>query len=550
MGQTTTVMRQLRRSLLRREADGMTDGQLLDYFLALRDDVAFEALVRRHGPMVLGVCRRVLRHVHDAEDAFQATFLVLARKAAGVRPRDRVGAWLHGVAYRTATKARALAARRKAREGRLRERALPAAAEHVPPDVPPLLDQELSRLPEKYRAPIVLCHLAGQTRGQAARRLGLSEGTLSSRLARGRDLLRRRLDRRGVSLGAGVLVSQPAPALPAPLVNSTTEAAMRVAAGKALNGAAPERVAALVEGVLRPMFHTRFSLVAFVFLAVGAAGLATGVLTHRALADKPALALPNEGKGDKGKEERGPSLTGVVSALDADKGVLTLRVQEEPGSKKTTEKKFDLARDAKILLEHGLLKETKEGKLADLTAGTPVTVQLSADRKAVVSVHVHGGSVHGSVKAVDGTRNTLTVVVKGKGGTEEKTLELVKDAKVILDDGVGKKNDPQKEGKLADLTEGTPVVVQLSGYDGRLAVGVRASGPTFTGTLKGYDAGNNTLTVTVKEDGSLVDKTLPLAKDAHVDGGKLGDLTAGTQVAVRLSAVDRKTVVHIHVPQQ
>jgi RNA polymerase sigma factor (sigma-70 family) len=548
MGQTTTVMRQLRKCLLRREADGMTDGQLLECFLARGEEAAFEALVHRHGPMVQGVCRRVLRNTHDAEDAFQATFLVLARKGAQVRPRDRVGPWLHGVAYRTATKARALASRRKAREGRVCERPRLATTEPVPPDVLALLDQELSRPPEKYRLPIVLCDLAGQTRGHAARRLGLPEGTLSSRLARGRDLLRRRLCRRGVALALGldVLFPQQAPAVPAPLASSTVEAAIPFAAGKALTGVVRQRVPALVEGVLRSMILTRFRLVAVVFLAVGAAGLALGGLAHRALADKPTEARPAEGKGDKDKES-GPSLAGVVSAVDADKGALSLRVQEDPARKETTEKKFDLARDAKVLLEHGLLKETKEGKLADLTPGTPVTVRLSVDRKTVVAVQVRGGTVHGGVKSVDGARNTLTVVVKGEGGPEEKTIELVKDAKVILDDGTARKNDPPKEGKLADLTEGTPVVLQLSGYDRKLAVSVRASGPTLTCTVKGYDAGNNTLTVTLKEDGAVVERTFPVAKDVKVDGGKLGDLAAGTQVAVRLSVADRKTVVGIHV---
>src|SRR6516162_5757113 len=147
------VLQHLRRAVLLREGAGMTDGQLLDCFIGRRDQAVLGALVRRHGPMVWGVCRRVLQGDHDAEDAFQATFLVLVRKAATVMPREMVGNWLYGVAYQTALKARATAARRKARERQVVEMPEAAAvAQDVWSDLQPLLDQELSRLPEKYRS--------------------------------------------------------------------------------------------------------------------------------------------------------------------------------------------------------------------------------------------------------------------------------------------------------------------------------------------------------------------------------------------------------------
>src|SRR5436305_1502875 len=155
------VISGLRRSLDRE----VPDGELVDGFVARRDGAAFEALVRRHGPMVLGVCRRVLGHAHDAEDAFQATFLVLVRKAASVRPREQLANWLYGVAYHTALKARAAAARRRAREKRAgamsRRTTLP---EDRWSDLQPVLDEELARLPDKYRVPVVLCDLEGKTR--------------------------------------------------------------------------------------------------------------------------------------------------------------------------------------------------------------------------------------------------------------------------------------------------------------------------------------------------------------------------------------------------
>src|SRR5438067_8848221 len=149
--QMDTVIRDLRRAVWRQDGTRWTDGQLLASFIEQKDEAAFEALVRRHGPMVFGVCRRLAGNHHDAEDAFQATFLVLARKAASVRPRERVANWLHGVAYRAALKARAAAARRRGRERQVAEMPEPGAVSGEPQgDLRPLLDEELARLPEKY----------------------------------------------------------------------------------------------------------------------------------------------------------------------------------------------------------------------------------------------------------------------------------------------------------------------------------------------------------------------------------------------------------------
>src|SRR5271170_4507596 len=178
---------------------GPSDGQLLERFLARRDENAFDALVRRHGPMVLGVCRRVLRNSHDAEDAFQATFLVLVRKAASIALRDLLANWLYGVAHQTALKARATAARRKQRERQVAEMPETAVAkENLWQDLQPLLDEALSRLPDKYRRVIVLCDLEGKTRKEAAQQLVCPEGTVAGRLARARAMLARRLAQRGV----------------------------------------------------------------------------------------------------------------------------------------------------------------------------------------------------------------------------------------------------------------------------------------------------------------------------------------------------------------
>src|SRR5262245_15920213 len=212
----------------------------IDRFVARRDatgEEAFAALVGRHGPMVLGLCRRILGDAHEAEDAFQATFLVLARKATSVIRREKVASWLYGVAYRTAKEARDRAARRRSREVRVSKppRVEPAEVESSA-ELRSVLDQELARLPVRYRGPVVLCELEGLSRQEAARRLGIPEGTLSSRLARAKVELRDRLGRRGFAVGiVGIsrsLVHEARPvALPQVLVESTVGAAMRVAAG-------------------------------------------------------------------------------------------------------------------------------------------------------------------------------------------------------------------------------------------------------------------------------------------------------------------------------
>src|SRR5262245_3329226 len=189
------ALRQMRRALGVEETDTQGDAELLRRFLTSADEEAFAALVRRYGPMVLGVCRRVLGQAQDAEDAFQATFLVLARKARSIVQRERIGPWLYGVACRSARKAMGRAARHRIAESQVVSmKPEPWVAAETIPDWQPVFDREVQALPEKYRLPIVLCELQGLTRREAARQLRLSEGTLSSRLARGRQMLRQRLE--------------------------------------------------------------------------------------------------------------------------------------------------------------------------------------------------------------------------------------------------------------------------------------------------------------------------------------------------------------------
>jgi RNA polymerase sigma factor (sigma-70 family) len=286
-----------------READARPDALLLHHFLHHADEESFAVLVRRHGPTVLGVCRRLLGDRHDVEDAFQATFLVLVRKARSIGRRDRLGGWLYGVAFRTAQKARFRRARRRAVE-KPADDATPEPAAPAPPpdDWLELLDRELLAVPEKYRLPLLLCELRGVGRRDAARQLGLAEGTLSSRLARGRQLLRQRLTRRGVYLSAAALLtgmaSQANADFPPALVAPTARAASFYLANRSLAaGVVPAAVLHLTEGVLKSMVLSKLKM-ALLLLPV----LAVGTLGFHAAAAK---APPAQGEA----QQAGPPRT-------------------------------------------------------------------------------------------------------------------------------------------------------------------------------------------------------------------------------------------------
>ena len=247
---------------LLRLADPAADHDLLGRLPGGAGDAAFAELVRRHGPTVLGVCRRVLRHEQDAEDAFQATFLVLARKAASVRRGASVGAWLFGVARHVALRLRDRDRRRRWHEAAA-VRPEVAAADPDRGEWVAVLDEELARLSEQYRAPLVACHLAGRTQEDAARELGWSLSTLRRRLDRGRELLQARLAGRGVVPAATVILSG-AVAVPRGLAEATGRAAVAY-----LNGDRASAPALLAEGVLTMMARAKFVKTAGMVLALG-----------------------------------------------------------------------------------------------------------------------------------------------------------------------------------------------------------------------------------------------------------------------------------------
>ena len=326
VNQMSEVISHLRRAMLLRDGAGLTDGQLLEDYIRRHEEAALAALVHRHGPMVWGVCRRVLRNYHDAEDAFQATFLVLVRKAASVVPREMVANWLYGVAHQTARKARATTAKRGARERQLTQMPELAAADPERwDDLQPLLDRELSGLPALYRVGIVLCDLEGKTRKEAARQLGVPEGTLAARVARGRVMLAKRLARRGLAVSGGALAAALAQnaasaSAPASVVVSTIKAAGLFAAGQAAaSGVISVNVAALTEGVLKAMVVTKLKIATAVLLAVGLLGTGAGWLTHQALAEKPTDKAVKDADSKDTME-----VNGVVKAVDASKNTIVI----------------------------------------------------------------------------------------------------------------------------------------------------------------------------------------------------------------------------------
>jgi RNA polymerase sigma factor (sigma-70 family) len=296
-GPLSTLLDYLRR-LVSSEATDCSDEELLERFALERDEMAFESLLHRYGPLVWSICHRILTQEHAAEDAFQATFLVLVRKAGSVSKKASIRSWLHGVALRVALRARQHENLRRRRE---QVRSFRQTDEASWNDVRSILDEEIQRLPEKYRLPLILCYLEGKTNDDAARLLNCPRGTVATRLARARDRLRSRLRRRGVSLSAGYLVAllagNTASATVAPLVLAQT-------AKVALTDMASVSITALTEGVLHTMFLSKLkTALAFVLMLAMISGAGIGAYYLRAQVpfSKPEASSKGRGRGVQDK---------------------------------------------------------------------------------------------------------------------------------------------------------------------------------------------------------------------------------------------------------
>jgi RNA polymerase sigma factor (sigma-70 family) len=375
-----------------------SDQELLQRFTVAGDEAAFAALVRRFGPMVLSLCRRRLANVQDAEDAFQATFLILARRAAAIRRRHTVGAWLFGVATRIIRRAHAEAARRPLEDRRLSRRAEPdPAAELTVRELRRVLDEELSALPERYRAPLVLCYLEGHTQEQAARRLGWTDGMLRGRLERGRAVLRARLLRRGLPASAvavtAVLAPEVAAVAPA-LADQAVHAARAFAAGE---GAKVSRVAAWAEAALPALTVGKLSVATLlVSLGLLAAGLGLTAAPARLPVLPPVpVAAPAEPAAGSAEQPRldhlgDPLPPGAVARL----GSLRLYVGEKWGDV------VILSPDGKLVVAtsrhggHNRLWDAVTGKELPLTDELQrATILVGKDRLLAVNSNELGTTV-------------------------------------------------------------------------------------------------------------------------------------------------------------
>jgi RNA polymerase sigma factor (sigma-70 family) len=540
--QLNKVIQTLRTAALPDEGESWSDGQLLEAYIASRAEAAFAALVRRHGPMVWGVCRRVLQNHQDVEDAFQATFLVLVRKASSIVPRDMIANWLYGVAHQTALKARATAAKRHEREKQVTAMPEPAfEQQELWDDLRAILDQELSRLPDKYRAVLVLCDLEGKTRKEASGHLHVPEGTVATRLATARTMLARRLARAGLTISGGMLatlLSQQVAqaAMPASVASCTIKAATHFAAGQA--AAVSVNAVALAEGVLKIMLLKKLKLATAVFLMVAALttsavafapGRPPGEAPEQVSAagdqakEKPAAQpkeQPGRAKPPKAAEAIPNLVRGFVKAVDAPKSTLT--VAHEGG-----ESTFSVAREADINIDG------KPGELTALPVGASVHLRHFVDARTARSILAEGRWLWGVITSVDVVNRTITFGDNAQDGAAGRTFHVPRDLPIEVD-GKGSKG-----GKLAAIPAGAKANLQLLA-DQTTVRSLSVEGKQVNGIVKAVDAAQRTITVDTT--------TYPIAQDAHVGidhkPGKLEDLPPGANVCLNLQ-VDQKTVLRV-----
>ena len=530
----------------------MSDAQLLDDFVTRQDEASFEVLVWRHGSMVLSVCQRVLHDSHEAEDAFQATFLVFARKAGSVGKSEALGSWLYKVAFRVALRLRARLAQRGGRDEPVDD--LPArevADEVLWRDLRPVLDEEIDRLPEKYRAPFVLCHLEGHTNEEAAELLGCPKGTILSRLARGRERLRDRLTRRGLALSAGALTlalsQNAAAAVPAVLVSSTVEAAILFAAGKAAAGLVSATVAALTEGVLHTMFLTKLKFATAALLALAMLRTGVGVVSYRSLAgaadqgrtaDRVRTAERNPdqepreyaaaAEGERGvREGRKPAdISGKITAIDG----MTLSL--EGGAARGEEpKKFTVKMTDKTKVEFpGLLQDiAKKLKVGDTVA---VWYQEgSKDMAASVQAN-RAPDVTGKIKSADGTTLIVEIPGPGRGEVTKAAIMLTDKTKVASGARGGEAETKLQVGYVASVW-----LLEGSSKEVAAAIQVNRPRPDVGGTISALSADGKVLTVAVRSRGGEDSKTEVRLADAT----KI-EFTGGEETAKKIKVGQTITV--------
>jgi RNA polymerase sigma factor (sigma-70 family) len=545
------VVHYLRRVTAPTESHGISDVELLERFVRGRDEAAFELLVWRHRKMVFDVCRRILRDSHEAEDAFQATFLVLARRAGSIGRGTSLGGWLYKVAYRVALTAHARAARR-GREVPLADLpardANPATAAQWH-EVRLVIDDEVNRLIDKYRLPFVLCYFEGKSNADAARELGCPVGTIESRLTRARQRLRAGLAQRGVVLSAPLAAFLVAPEAPAAVSAAFLASTVRGALWFALNPAAPENlvsteVTLLTQGVLRTMFLSRLKLVSSIVLILGIGGGAAGVVGGATLAarltdDPQASPTPLAQHPHRAQATSVDVENGVVQKVDSAQRTITIVSRPESGplthfigttsggrGLRPPDLGIELAAvERKVATSARILIDGTEGKLEDLAPETSVKLTLTRS-SVVIRVEATGSTMQSCfVKGLDLIKLVLTVSHYGN----QYQYKLGHDARVVIDG---------RHSTLTDLKEDMPVVLDFSAV-GKRVIGIRATGPTVACVVKEVDSTRRTLKVRLTQE-HLTVPGIRVAIDARIvlngQGATLADLKPGMSIALQMSA--------------
>jgi RNA polymerase sigma factor (sigma-70 family) len=440
------LIRHLRRSLETTGVSVLTDAQLLQRWFDQRDEAAFEVLLWRHGPLVLGVCKRLLRDAQQIEDAFQAVFLILIRKGSSLHNRSSLASWLYKIAYRCASRLRTLNSRRRDREQLAVEPIRKDADEQVWRDLRPVLDDEIGRLPERYRSAFILCYLQGKTNPEAARELGCPVGTIVSRLAWARERLRNRMTRRGVTLTAALLVSL----LPRAAEAALTPGLVTATVGLTTAGVVPAAVSSLVKGVLQTMVWARIKLMALVAV-VGLLGVGGGLL-YQGRGTFPPLLEPAAAAADPVRPAPAKDLANVVQVPSKHDGILILVGTEIKEGETVPEVQVIKIRGESAEKRYRRLRvgdKVEEGQLL-----ARLDDQLVRDELAIADAKIEGAKAE--MRASEKTRDEAKSRFEAMASARQKVIGIISDeefrgAKLTWDRYIEEATSKKEAVKIAQM---------------------------------------------------------------------------------------------------